>query len=77
VVPVSGTSPQAADRLLESVEAVASSRLAADKRPKRYVVLDDLPRTATGKVRRTLIADLLDQGSGQGSPSDRGAGDGR
>lgn len=49
-------------RLVEELGAHASDRLAGYKRPKQYVVVDALPRTATGKVRRSLIPDLLDQG---------------
>ena len=45
--------------VLSAVEAHARSHLAAYKRPKRYAVVDALPRTATGKVRRNLIPELL------------------
>jgi long-chain acyl-CoA synthetase len=45
--------------VLAAVEAHARSHLAAYKRPKQYAVVDALPRTATGKVRRNLIPDLL------------------
>ena len=37
----------------------ARSMLAGYKRPKQIYVVDDLPRTATGKVRRTKIASEL------------------
>jgi long-chain acyl-CoA synthetase len=46
--------------LIEKVRAHAGGRLAGYKRPKQYVVLADLPRTATGKVQRSLIPGLLD-----------------
>ena len=36
----------------EALRALARERLAPPKRPKEYVRLDALPRTATGKVRR-------------------------
>ena len=39
----------------ETLRAFARERLAPAKRPKQYVFLDDLPRTATGKVRRTEL----------------------
>jgi long-chain acyl-CoA synthetase len=47
------------DALIEKVRAHAGGRLAGYKRPKQYVVLADLPRTATGKVQRSLIPGLL------------------
>jgi acyl-coenzyme A synthetase/AMP-(fatty) acid ligase len=34
--------------------------LAGYKRPKQYVVVDALPRTATGKVQRGLLPELVD-----------------
>jgi acyl-coenzyme A synthetase/AMP-(fatty) acid ligase len=39
--------------------AYASTHLAGYKRPKQWDVLDELPRTATGKVQRNLIPGLL------------------
>ncbi len=48
------------DALVATLEALARARLAGYKRPKRYVVVDELPRTATGKVQRSRIADLVD-----------------
>lgn len=38
---------------VETLRARAADRLAPPKRPKEYLRLDALPRTATGKVRRT------------------------
>ena len=40
------------------------AHLAAYKRPKQYVVVDALPRTATGKLQRTLIPGLVTDPSG-------------
>ncbi len=37
----------------QALRGRASERLAPPKRPKEYVRVDELPRTATGKVRRT------------------------
>jgi malonyl-CoA/methylmalonyl-CoA synthetase len=44
---------------LEPVEldAHVSSRLAAYKRPRRWVVVEELPRNAMGKVRRDVLRD--------------------
>ncbi|HEX3980495.1 MAG TPA: AMP-binding protein [Acidimicrobiales bacterium] len=49
-------------RLRAALEDRASDRLAPYKRPKQYVVLDALPRTATGKVQRHLIPGLVRPG---------------
>jgi len=47
--------------LIEALRAHAAVRLAPYKRPKQYEVLDDLPRTATGKVQRGLIPGLVER----------------
>jgi acyl-CoA synthetase (AMP-forming)/AMP-acid ligase II len=39
--------------------AHAAVHLAGYKRPKRYEVVDDLPRTSTGKVRRLALPEML------------------
>jgi long-chain acyl-CoA synthetase len=44
--------------LLATVAAHAAATLAGYKRPKRYAVLEALPRTATGKVQRHRLADM-------------------
>jgi malonyl-CoA/methylmalonyl-CoA synthetase len=44
--------------LVELVDA----RLAAYKRPRRWVAVDELPRNAMGKVRRDLLRDSVDAG---------------
>ncbi|HEX7459072.1 MAG TPA: fatty acid--CoA ligase family protein, partial [Acidimicrobiales bacterium] len=62
VVPSSSTDPTQADQLVETVRAHAVDRLAGYKRPKQYVVLDALPRTATGKVQRNSIPGLVTSG---------------
>ncbi len=41
----------------EAVQAHARERLAPYKRPKQVFVLDVLPHTATGKIRRLDLAD--------------------
>ncbi|MDQ3158507.1 MAG: AMP-binding protein [Actinomycetota bacterium] len=43
------------DVSVETLEALAEERLAPPKRPKDYKRFDALPRTATGKVRRTEL----------------------
>jgi long-chain acyl-CoA synthetase len=46
----------------DAVRAFARERLAPYKRPKDVVVVDDLPRTGTGKVRRSRLAAELGLG---------------
>ena len=41
------------------IDAYARTHLAGHKRPKQYVVVDELPYTATGKLRRNVLADRL------------------
>jgi carnitine-CoA ligase len=54
VVPADG-----ADRghLADELDAWATERLAKAKRPFRYVLVDDLPRTSVGKIRKFLLTD--------------------
>jgi long-chain acyl-CoA synthetase len=46
--------------LADAVAAFAGTRLAPYKRPKQYVVVEDLPRTATGKLQRHRLRALLE-----------------
>lgn len=43
----------------ESLKAFASKKLAAFKVPRRIHVSDSLPKTATGKVQRRIVADVF------------------
>jgi len=56
------------DSMMESVVAHARSNLAQHQQPARYVAIDELPRTASGKVQkariRELVAQKLQVGSG-------------
>jgi long-chain acyl-CoA synthetase len=45
----------------------AEARLAPYKRPKQVVAVDTLPRTATGKVRRSILAEVLGLAGPDGS----------
>jgi long-chain acyl-CoA synthetase len=47
--------------LVDAVRACASERLAPYKQPKQYVLLESLPRTATGKIQRNLIPHVVDE----------------
>jgi long-chain acyl-CoA synthetase len=46
--------------LIDAATARAITHLASYKRPKEYVVVDALPRTATGKVQRNRCGQLLE-----------------
>jgi acyl-CoA synthetase (AMP-forming)/AMP-acid ligase II len=43
----------------QALRAHAESHLAPYKRPKRYLFVDELPRTATGKLQRRLLPEHL------------------
>jgi len=60
VVPAATSPQRSAAPLIEGLRAHASVRLAAYKRPKQYVIVDALPRTATGKVQRNLIPGMVE-----------------
>ena len=47
-------------RRLAACAGHASTHLAGYKRPKQYEVVEALPRTATGKVRRLALPEVLD-----------------
>jgi acyl-coenzyme A synthetase/AMP-(fatty) acid ligase len=53
VVPMPGTS-------VDSGELIAFCRagLAAFKRPRQVLVLDGLPKTATGKIQRVVVREI-------------------
>ena len=61
LVPSLPTGSRSVNELVEAVRAHATARLAPYKRPKQYEVLDELPRTATGKVQRGLIPALVER----------------
>jgi crotonobetaine/carnitine-CoA ligase len=43
--------------LVASLETWAEARLGKAKRPHRYVVVDDLPRTSVGKIRKFMLTE--------------------
>ena len=47
------------------LRAQAEARLAPYKRPKEYIVARSLPRTATGKLQRRLVPEVLGLGGGE------------
>jgi long-chain acyl-CoA synthetase len=59
LVPAPRAVPSPEGHLTEAVRAHAEGHLAPYKRPKEYVILDELPRTSTGKLQRNLIRDRI------------------
>ena len=57
-----GTAPDSAE-----LDALCLDNIARFKRPKRYVVVDSLPKNNTGKVLKTRLRELL--ATGGGSPA--------
>ncbi len=55
VVPAAGTTPQP-----EQLEAHCRERMASFKRPRQILVVDSLPKTATGKIKRFALRETLD-----------------
>ncbi|MBO0728586.1 MAG: benzoate-CoA ligase family protein [Acidimicrobiaceae bacterium] len=43
----------------DAIEAHCRARMAAFKRPRRIIVVDELPKTATGKVQRFILRERL------------------
>jgi long-chain acyl-CoA synthetase len=72
LVPAAGPAPPPGV-LIAAARAHVEGRLAAYKRPKQFEVVEALPRTATGKVQRRLVPELLAglaraAGEGPGGP---------
>ncbi len=59
LIPAASSNSAAGQALIDAVRSHADGHLATYKRPKQYVVLEALPRTATGKVQRNLISGLV------------------
>jgi long-chain acyl-CoA synthetase len=47
------------ESILDSVMAHAKQNLAQHQQPARYIAIDELPRTANGKVQKTRIRELV------------------
>ncbi len=62
VVPAKGQS--AGDALVEALRQFVKSRLAPHKCPREFVFVDDLPKTATGKIQRFKLRALSEAGDG-------------
>ncbi|MGD0882941.1 MAG: AMP-binding protein [Acidimicrobiales bacterium] len=55
------------DELLVALRAHAAARLAGYKRPKQYEIVGALPRTATGKIRRLALGEVVGPGGEAGA----------
>jgi acyl-CoA synthetase (AMP-forming)/AMP-acid ligase II len=47
------------DSIMESVAAHAKRNLAQHQQPARYMAIDELPRTSSGKVQKARIRELV------------------
>lgn len=54
VLPATGATPDA-----ETLDAHCRERMATFKRPRQIIVVDELPKTATGKIKRFELRDSL------------------
>ncbi|NYZ11308.1 acyl--CoA ligase [Azospirillum sp. RWY-5-1] len=59
IVPPPGVSPDLSD-----IAAFCAGRLADYERPRRWLVLDELPKNPMGKVLKTELRALLERGAG-------------
>jgi len=50
------------DALTAELAALAADRLPAHQRPRRIMLVDELPRTATGKIQRFLLKQRVERG---------------
>jgi acyl-CoA synthetase (AMP-forming)/AMP-acid ligase II len=57
------------DSVLDSVVAHAKRNLAQHQQPARYIAIDELPRTANGKVQKARIRELVAEKLQVGSAS--------
>lgn len=73
IVPAGSAKGRSGNGLVDAVTAHAAARLAPYKRPKQYVVVEELPRTATGKLQRRRVADLAGLAGRAGAPDRPGA----
>ncbi len=50
---------QGAEKAVDEIERLVSQQLDSRARPRRVVFVDEFPRTPTGKIRKSLLAGLL------------------
>ena len=55
-VILTDTAPKDPDDVIEKLlEQMAESGLAKQKRPEKFIFVDDFPRTASGKIRKDML----------------------
>ena len=55
-VILTDTAPEDPDDVIEKLlEQMAESGLAKQKRPEKFIFVDDFPRTASGKIRKDML----------------------
>ncbi len=59
VVPAGGAIPS-----LKDLKSFVSLHIAGFKAPKRILIVDAIPRTSSGKIRRQAVRDLLEESTG-------------
>jgi fatty-acyl-CoA synthase len=64
VVPADGRVPH--DAFVEDLRAHCRATLAGFKRPKEYIVMDELPKNPTGKVAKGVLQELYGAGASAG-----------
>jgi len=47
--------------LADELAALAAAGLPPHQRPRRIALVDELPRTATGKLQRFVLRDLIER----------------
>ncbi len=67
VVPVAAGADDAA--LVDALHAWSAERLGKAKRPTRYVLVDELPRTSVGKIRKFLLTQSAERAADQAAPT--------
>ena len=61
--------PTAGSDLADDITAWCVERLAKAKRPHRVIIVDELPRTSVGKVRKFLLTEAASRGDGEAPDS--------
>jgi benzoate-CoA ligase family protein len=61
------------DRLADELEALVADRLPPHQRPRHIALVDELPRTATGKLQRFVLRDRVERAFTPGGGHPEGA----